>query len=281
MDFGKMFADALVSAGSQIQDMIAAIIAFLPQLIAGLLVFVLGWLAARLVRRWGKRIAGRVEAPPAVENMIIAVSYVLALLLAATLALGAMGVKVYPLITGLGVSGLVVGFALKDIIENLLAGALLLIQRPFKLGDHIAVAGVEGNVTTMNLRATIIKTLDHLEVIIPNRTVYTSNITNYDAYPDRRWNVNIGIGYGQNLQQIRQTLLDAATGVEGVSTDPAPLLLFNDFGDSAVLSTLYYHVDQTRYGMVDVRNAVLDALHRIAEDHDIDLPYPTSVVINK
>jgi small-conductance mechanosensitive channel len=261
--------------------MIAAVIAFLPQLIAGLLVFALGWLAARLVRRWGRRIATRAEAPPAVENMIVAVSYVLALLLAATLALGTMGVRVYPLITGLGVSGLVVGFALKDIIENLLAGALILIQRPFKLGDHIAVSGIEGTVTGMNLRATIIKTLDHIEVVIPNRTVYTNNITNYDAYPDRRWRINIGIGYGQDLQQIRQTLLDSVNTVEGVSANPAPFLLLDDFGDSAVSSMLFYHVDQFRYNVVDVRNAVLDALHRVANDHNIDLPYPTQVVINQ
>lgn len=281
MDFGTMFAKALSNASGQIEEMIGAVIAFLPQLIAGLLVFALGWVAARLVRRWSKGIAGRVQAPPAVENMIIAVSYIVALLLAATLALGAMGVKVYPLITGLGVGGLVVGFALKDIIENLMAGALLLIQRPFKLGDHIAVSGVEGTVSAIDLRATSIKTLDYLEVIIPNRTVYVSNITNYDAYPDRRWTISIGIGYGQNLQQVRQTLLDAVGAVEEVSTNPAPLLLLQDFGDSAVSSTLYYHFDQTRYAIVEVRSKVLDALHRVAEEYAIDLPYPTQVVINK
>lgn len=281
MDFGKLFADALANAGTEFESMITAVITFLPQFIAGLLVFGIGFLLARLVRRWGKRIASRVQAPVAVEQMIVTVSYVVALLLAIALALGAMGVKIYPLVTGLGVSGLIVGFALKDIIENLLAGALILIQGPFRLGDHIEVDGIEGFVTGMNLRATILRTFDNIEVIVPNRTVYTNNITNYDAYPNRRWKLNIGIGYGQDLQQIKTQLLDTTRAVEGVSADPAPFLLLQDFGDSAVSSVLFFHIDQTRFNLTDVRNAVLDALHRTSEDHDIDLPYPTSVVINK
>ena len=118
-------------------------------------------------------------------------------------------------------------------------------------------------------------------MFIPNRTVYTSNITNYDAYPDRRWRVNIGIGYGQDLLQIKQTLLDTVNAVEGVLSDPAPSLLLDDFGDSGVSSTLFYHVDQIGYDVVTVRSAVLDALHRVTNQHNIDLPYPTQVVINK
>lgn len=281
MDFGTLFADALANAGSEFERMITAVITFLPQFIAGLLVFLAGFLVARLVRRWGRRIAQRVQAPVAVEQMIVTVSYVLALLVAITLALGAMGVKVYPLVTGLGVSGLIVGFALKDIIENLLAGALILIQAPFRLGDHIEVDGVEGFVTGMNLRATALRTLDNIEVIIPNRTVYTNNITNFDAYPDRRWRINIGIGYGQDLPQIKSRLLDTVRAVEGVSAEPAPFLLLDDFGDSAVASILFYHVNQMDFNQTDVRNAVLDALHHTVAEHDIDLPYPTSVVINK
>jgi len=280
MDLREIFAEAISRAIDQFETMIASAITYLPQFVAGIVIFVLGWLFARLTRRWARRIAARVEAPAEVENLIVMTIHVGTLLLAVTMALSAMGVKVYALLTGLGVGGLVVGFALKDIIENLLAGVLLLIQQPFGLGDLIEVDGITGTVTRVQLRATTLQTLDNLEAVIPNRTIYTSTITNFRAYPLRRWEVSLGIGYGEDMARVVKTLLDAARGVEGVAQDPEPFVQLVDFGDSAVQGTLYYYSDQTHYNIPETRTAVLTALERTVQEQQFDLPYPTSVVIN-
>lgn len=281
MDLGNLFAEAFQVAIDQFETMIAQAITFLPQFVAGIVIFLVGWLFSRLTRRWAQGIAARVEAPEEVENLIVMILHVGTLVLAATVALAAMGVKVYALLTGLGVGGLVVGFALKDIIENLLAGVLLLIQQPFGLGELIEVDGITGMVTRVQLRATTLQTLDNLEAVIPNRTIYTNTITNFHTYPMRRWQVTLGIGYGEDMPQVVNTLLDAVRGVEGVAQDPEPFVQLEDFGDSAVQGTLYYYIDQTRYRIPAIRTAVLTVLERVVREQQIDLPYPTSVVISQ
>lgn len=281
MGLRDLFAEAFQRAIDQFETMIAEVVTFLPQLIAGIIIFLLGWLFSRLARRWARRIAERVEAPAEVENLIIVTVHVGTLILALTVALATMGIKVYALLTGLGVGGLVVGFALKDIIENLLAGVLLLIQQPFSLGDLIEVGGITGTVRRVQLRATTLQTLDNLEAVVPNRTVYTSTIINFHAYPLRRWQVSLGIGYGEDMPRVVNALLEAVRGVEGVAETPEPFVQLVDFGDSAVQGTLYYFSDQTRYRIPETRTAVLTALERTVQQQQFDLPYPTSVVINK
>jgi small-conductance mechanosensitive channel len=280
MDLGELFVEAFQKAIDQLETMIAQAITFLPQFVAGIIIFLLGWLLSRLTRRWARGIAARVEAPAEVENLIVMTVQVGTLLLAVTVALAAMGIKVYAVLTGLGVGGLVVGFALKDIIENLLAGVLLLIQQPFGLGDLIEVDGITGTVTRVQLRATTLQTLDNLEAVIPNRAMYTSTITNFRAYPLRRWAVTLGIGYGEDMPRVVNILLDAARGVAGVAQDPEPYVQLEDFGDSAVTGTLYYYSDQTRYSIPETRTAVLTAVERTVREQQFDLPYPTSVVIS-
>lgn len=280
MNLGELFTEALQRASGQFETMLVQVITYLPQFIAGLIIFAIGWLLARLTRRWARRIAERVAAPQEAENLIVVTVHVSSLIVVVMASLAAMGVKVYGLLTGLGVSGLVVGFALKDIIENLLAGVLLLIQQPFGIGDLIEVGGITGNVTQVQLRATTLQTPDNLEVIVPNRTMYTSTITNFHTYPLRRWAVNLGIGYGEDLPRVVNTLLEATRAIESVALNPEPYIQLVDFGDSAVQGTLFFFSDQTRYRIPEVRTAVLTALEQTVKEQQFDMPYPTSVVIN-
>jgi small conductance mechanosensitive channel len=273
--------DALANLLTQAQTVLDQIIAYAPRLVAGLLVGLAMFIFARQTRRWGRRIADRAEAPEEVEQLIINLIYVLALMVALTLTLSVLGVNVYGLVAGLGVSGLVVGFALKDIIENLLAGTLILLQRPFAPGQTIEVADVTGTVTGVKLHATTLITFDRTEVVIPNRIVYTSVVKNYSVYPVRRRQVSVGIGYGEDLSQAVRILLETVQSIEGVVEDPAPFVSLDDFGDSAVAGTLYYFIDTANYGYVDTHTAAVTALQEAVNRHNIDLPYPTSVVINR
>lgn len=277
----NIFAAAFQEALVRFQEMLASAIAYLPRLVVGIVVAIAAWFLARWMRRWAARIARRARAPQAVENLVANATYVAALLLGVTITLAALGVQVFALVTGLGVGGLVIGFALKDIIENLIAGVLLLLQRPFDPGDLVQVGGATGHVTGVHLRATTLKTLDNEEVVIPNAGVYTGQITNYSTYLRRRRRVTLGIDFTEDLARVSQIVLDAARAVEGVAADPAPSIALDDFGDSAISGTLYYYIDTSAHDYVGTHNAVVRAVQEAVNRTGVQLPIPTSVVITR
>lgn len=283
--------EVFVSALQQVQSLVAAIIAWLPRLLAGLVVALASFFVAGRLRRWGQRLAERVNAPPPVEQLIINAVYVLALVLGITLTLSAMGVNVYGLVAGLGIGGLVIGFALKDIIENLMAGVLLLIQQPFKLGDTIEVAGITGTVTDIQIRATTLRTPDNVQVIIPNSTVYTSIIKDYSAIPLRRRQIELGLMPGENLPQAIQSLLETVSRVDGVARKPVPtfaLTSLEDAGKSPEVNTpyvvagvLYYYIDTRQHSYIDTHSRVVAAIQQAALDGRVCSTAPMQVAISQ
>lgn len=271
----------LQSIEQQFKEMLVNIIKHSPQVLAGVLVGLLTFVIAQRVRRTGKKLADRIEAPEQVERLIINLLYALSIIVGLAVALSVMGVNVYGLVAGLGISGLIVGFALKDILENLLAGVLVLLQQPFNLGDYIEVGDHLGTVIDVALRDTTLRTLDNVKVSIPNRIVYTTPIVNYTAYPMRRREVKVGIGYGQDIGRALHLILEAAAGVDGVVVDDEtmqPALWLNSLDDSALAATLYFWIDMRTHSLLAVHSAVVNAVQAVADREGINLPYPTQVV---
>jgi small-conductance mechanosensitive channel len=276
-----MFSDALINLVEQLNTILDKVIAYTPRLVGGLLVGMIMLVCVRLIRRWAQQIALRTDGTPEVEQLIVNSIYFFSISIGLTITLSVFGVNVMGMIAGLGLSGLAVGFALKDIIENLLAGALILIQRPFDLGEVIELEGITGAVTHIQIRSTTLRTFDNVEVVIPNRTVYGAVIRNYNTYPVRRRQVSLGFGYGENLGEAIQILMNKLQSIEGVSEDPAPFITLNDFGDSAVIGTLYYYINTERFSYADTHTTVVQALQEVVKEREIDLPYPTQIVISQ
>jgi small-conductance mechanosensitive channel len=144
-------------------------------------------------------------------------------------------------ITSLGVFGLLIAFALQDITKNFAAGVLLLLQRPFGLEDRIRVEPFEGIVTDITLRATVLRTLDGQEVLIPNAQVYSGAITNLTRYPLRRYTVPITLPLGIDPAHARQALEAALSGVKGIDPHPAPYVAATVVGqDNYVLEARFW-----------------------------------------
>ncbi len=179
----------------------------------------------------------------------------------------------------LGVGSVAVGFAFKDILQNLLAGLLLLINRPYKRGDQIVVKGFEGTVEHIESRATLIKTYDGRRVIIPNSDVYTSPVVVNTAFDKRRDDYVIGIGYGDEPGSTAATFLAAIAEVEGVLADPAPEVLPWALNNSTVDLKARWWVKSQRTDVVHTRARVVLAIHKAAAEHGIDLPFPTQVIL--
>src|SRR5690606_14809277 len=142
-------------------------------------------------------------------------------------------------ITGLGIVGFTIGFALKDISENFVAGLMLLLQRPFELGDVIEIDDFRGRVIDVSLRATELETLDGQNVIMPNGLVYTSPIINFSRRDVARVAVDVGVAYDSDLDFVRDTAVRAVAAMPTVLQQPEPYVVFRGFGDSSIDLTVF------------------------------------------
>jgi len=208
----------------------------LPNIFFGLVVLVLFVLGARTVRSLVGRITRSRSKRESLARLLSRLAYVatliLGVLVTATIILP--GFTPTSLVSALGVSGIAIGFAFKDIFQNFLAGILLLLTEPFTIGDQIKYKDFEGSVEDIQTRATTIKTYDGRRVIIPNAEIFTNAITVNTAYDKRRLQYDVGIGYGDDIARARQLILEAVREVEGVLTDPAPDALVMDLAESSV-----------------------------------------------
>lgn len=180
------------------------------------------------------------------------------------------------LIQLLGISGVAVGFAFKDIFQNFLAGLIILISRPFRIGDTIAVKGYEGVVEDIQTRATMIRTADGQRVVVPNTVLFSEEVKVVTAYESRRTELELGINYYRDLALARQTIFDAVSGVEGVLGDPAPDVLAYAFADVRTTLRVHYWTASDANGLA-IRDAVISAIKHALDEAGIDLTITAAV----
>ena len=223
---------------------------------------VLTLVAARLVRSGVERALRRGRAERHVVVVVTTLAYYAAVGVGLVVALSLGGVNLGVLIGSLGLATVALGFALQDIVSNFSAGIVLLLEHPFTEGDHIAIAEAEGEVEEIHIRATRLRAPDGQLVIVPNKLLFTQVLTNGTATMHRRVEVPLEVPYGQDVARARELVLAAATGVEGVSGDPAPRLLTQDLGQDARALRLTFWVDSRSDDPSRVRSEVLDEVEQ-------------------
>jgi len=183
-------------------------------------------------------------------------------------------------LTGVGILGFTVGFALQDIAKNFVAGILLLLQQPFDIGDGIEVSGYGGTVIDIEIRSTTLKTWDGKMVIIPTATVYTQVITNFTDSTRRRVQLDIGVAYGSDLERVTAVLLETMSQIEGIiHDDPAPSIYCRDFGQSAINLSLYFWVETAVCSPRLATDRAMKATKAALEQAGIEIPFPTRTVL--
>jgi small conductance mechanosensitive channel len=263
----------------QVQDALTAAPLLLQRVIVGLLVFALGYLTTRLVQYLVVRAVRRTSAGAPVEHALSRVVAIVGITLAFLTALSTMGVDINALIAALGLTSLAIGLALKDTIENAITGVLLLIQRPFKVGDVIKVGDVMGTVTDVAIRTTNVKTLDGLHVLIPNRHVYNDVIANWTYYPTRRVTLTVGVAYETDLAHAYRVLSEAVAATPGVLTEPAPLVSFEGFDESSIRMVFRFWIEWQTTSPISIQTQVTQALMDAARREGINIPFPIRTVI--
>jgi small-conductance mechanosensitive channel len=248
-----------------IRAMVASLVAALPRLAAALLVIaafvalgrVLRWLVLRSVQP-GR---GHESLRVALGRLAYTAAVAVGALVAATVAVPSFTVG--GLIQLLGVSGVVVGFAFKEIFQNFLAGILILVARPFTIGDQIAVDSYEGTVEEILTRATVIRTFDRRMVVVPNADLFTKSVTVNTAYPERRIEYDLTLPAGADVDALkhRLTTLLRGGGIDGVAPDPqAEVLLIKLAGDGSATLRLRWWSPSERGEYLTVQDRVLSAV---------------------
>ncbi len=199
---------------------------------------------------------------------------------AVILALDVLGMNVMPFIAGAGVAGIAIGFAAKDTLSNLIAGVLLIIDRPFEIGDRIEVwsapagSATWGDVIDIGLRATKIKTTDHIIIIIPNNEIMTRDIVNYTSISTKiRVRINVGVAYDADIEKAKELIKDVAGQAAWISKEPPPKVVVRNFGESSVDLQLRVWIDNARKRM-DTISYITDKIKTAFDKNGIEIPYP-------
>ena len=205
---------------------------------------------------------------------------VLVYLTAVIMALDQLSINVMPFVAGAGVAGVAIGFAAKDTLSNLIAGVLLIIDRPFEMGDRIEIwsapkgSATWGDVMDIGLRATKIRTTDNIVVIIPNNEIMIRDIVNYTQNDSRiRVRVNIGISYDANIRQAKDIIMDVARSLDWTSPVPAPKVVVRNFGESSVDLQLRVWITDARRRM-DTISEITDKVKGAFDKAGVEIPYP-------
>jgi small conductance mechanosensitive channel len=188
-------------------------------------------------------------------------------------------VKPADVLATLGVGSIAIGFAFKDILQNWLAGLLILLRQPFRQGDQIVVGKHEGTVERIEARATLIRTYDGKRVIIPNSSVYTESVTVNTAFEWRRSEYDVGIGYGDDVGKACEVIRHALKRLPGVAADPEPEAIPWELAGSAVNVRVRWWTESRQADMVHARGRVIQAIREELGEAGIDLPFPTNVVL--
>lgn len=268
--------------GAEVQSSIEAAFARLgesairlvPRILAALLVIGLFWAIAALVRRLLRALFRRIISDLTVENLIRQLSYYAVWAIGLVVAADALGFEPETVVTGLGLTGLALGFALKDIISNFVSGLLILWLRPFQLGDQIVVGATEGSVERIRLRATEIRTYDGRVVLVPNAEVFTSRITNNTAAPIRRGTVSLPLGYDADVGRAIETIRKAVPSSDGVLAGRPVTIRLQALGSADMQIDVTFWTDSRRADFSNAQSSVRQAVVEAFRQNGIPLPAP-------
>ncbi|MDI7861128.1 mechanosensitive ion channel [Rhizobiaceae bacterium n13] len=242
-------------------------------ILGAIILLLVGWLLAGLFQRWSLRGLARVRGIDlALAQFFSSIVRYGVLVIVFVTVLGQFGVQTASIIAALGAVGLAIGLALQGTLQNIAAGIMLLVLRPFRVGEYIETADVAGTVIEIGLFATELRTIDGLYRLAPNSTLWNTPVTNYSRQDTRRHDLQVGIGYDDDIELAMRTMMSLAEAEKRILADPPPSVFIDNLGDSAVMLTLRYWVASP-----DWWDTTREMIKRVKQSFDklgISIPYP-------
>ena len=248
-------------------------------ILAGFGTLILGfWLSGRAASFIRSQTAKLKRVDPTLTPILASIARYAGLILTFVVALGQFGIQTTSIIAVLGAAGLAVGLALQGTLSNVAAGIMLLLLRPFGVGDWIEANGISGTVQEIGLFSTQIDTFENVYISVPNSSIWSSIIINHSRHKVRRMDIDIGIAYEANLDDAEKALM-ALCADKRVHKEPAPQFLVVSYGDSAITVRLRLYADYSQYFQLnwDLNRRLKETL----EAHNIEIPFPQLVISKK
>lgn len=253
------------------------LIVMLPNLVVAAVLLVITFVAARLVQRVVYRLLPRVSASVALNNLVATMVYVLVLLVGTFFVLTVLSLDktVTSLLAGVGIIGLALGFAFQDIAANFISGVIIAVQQPFRVGDVIETDKFFGTIERISLRTLDIRQPTGELVIVPNRKVFENSLINFTQQTIRRVDVECGVGYESDLEQVRAVAQAAISHLPGLMPDRPVEVMFTAFADSSITFQLRFWVPFRRQvDYVGARSEAIIRLKRAFDEAGINIPFP-------
>jgi len=242
------------------------------QVIGAIIILILGRIAAGIGRSIIRKLLINTKTDESIVKFVGSLTFVLILIFAVLAALAKFGIQTASFVAILGAAGFAVGFALQGSLSNFASGVLILVLRPFKLGDFIDGAGVAGTVKDIQLFTTVLATPDNVKIMVPNSKLFGDTIKNFSAFDTRRLDLVIGIGYTSNIQNAYDVMMALMTEDTRIFSDPAPQIAVSELADSSVNLIIRPWVNRGDYWPVK-----FDLTRKIKEAFDekgIEIPFP-------
>ena len=243
-------------------------------LLGAIILLIGGWLLAGIISRSAYRVISRIRGiDETLASFFQNVLHYSLLILVFITVLGQFGVQTASIIAALGAAGLAIGLALQGTLQNIAAGIMLLILRPFRVGEYIEATNVKGYIKEIGLFATEMRTADGLYLMAPNSTLWNTPIINHSREPDRRQQLSVAMGEKIDINLARKTILDILKADQRIKTTPAPKVFLDELAvDQAVLNIEYWAITTS---WSDVRHDVVSKLKARLAEPDITIKSPT------
>ena len=242
------------------------------KIVAAIVIFIVGRWVAKALKRLAVRMMKKAKVEETLTSFVGNLTYIALLVFVIIAALNQLGVQTTSFIAIIGAAGLAIGLALQGSLANFAAGVLMIIFRPFKVGDYIEAAGVAGVVEEIEIFTTQLKTPDNKTIIIPNASVTGGSITNFSAKDTRRVDMVIGVGYGDDLKRVREILEEILAKDDRILDDPAPTIGVLELGDNSVNFAVRPWVKTGDYW--GVYFGLTETVKRRFDEEGISIPFP-------
>jgi small-conductance mechanosensitive channel len=271
------FDNSLELITNKLESWYNSFIELLPNIVMAALLLFISFLVARLVKKIFQKLIQKASADYSVQDLLSQIVYYLVLAIGFFVVLEVLQLDkaVTSLLAGVGVLGITLGFAFQNIAANFVSGIILTFRKPFKTGDILDIEGVYGKYIRSNFRITVLQTFQGQEVYIPNKDVLQTKIINYTVNQERRIDLLIGVSYGDDLELVEKTTLEAVSSIEGVREDKGIIFNFHEFADFSINYYVRYWIDfPGEYSIFQVRNDVIKSIRRAYERERITIPFP-------
>jgi small conductance mechanosensitive channel len=272
----------LSAVRDKIQAMANSFFVLLPNFVLALIVFTVFFFIARVIKQTVRNLTRNHRQARNLGLVLGRLAQGVTILAGLFIALSIIipSLKAGDLVQLLGISGVAIGFAFRDILQNFLAGILILLTEPFQIDDQIVFKDFEGTVEQIQTRATTIRTYDGRRIVIPNSELFTNSVTVNTAFENRRLEYDIGIGYGDDIDTAKRLILEAIHETDGVMASPASDAIVVELANSTVnIRARWWVQPPRRADVLDLQDRVLINIKNKLTANGIDLPFPTQQIL--